>query len=54
MNKEEFEFLNALSIKAVKDTLTSNELNELNEFKRLLTIWNDNLLQSSYIANVMV
>ncbi|MFT5852497.1 MAG: hypothetical protein ACI87J_002475 [Colwellia sp.] len=51
MNREEFEYLNTLSIKGIKDTLTSSELNE---FKRLLTLWNDNLFESSYIANAMV
>ncbi|MFT7007325.1 MAG: hypothetical protein ACJAXJ_001840 [Colwellia sp.] len=50
MKMEGFEYLNMLSEKAIKDTLTSIELNE---FKRLLTIWNDNLLQSSDRANNM-
>lgn len=43
MNIEEFECLNTLSEKAIIDTLTSSELNE---FKRLLTLWNDNLLHN--------
>lgn len=43
MNAEEFKSLDALSEKAMIDTLTPSELNE---FKRLLNIWNDDLLQS--------
>lgn len=43
MKAEEFECLNTLSEKAIIDTLTSSELNE---FKRLLILWNDNLLHS--------
>ena len=50
MKMEGFEYLNMLSEKAIKDTLTSIELNE---FKRLLIIWNDNLLQSSDRDNNM-
>ena len=43
MKAEEFECLNTLSEKAIIDTLTSSELNE---FRRLLNLWNDNLLHS--------
>jgi len=50
MKMEEFEYLNMLSKKSIKDTLTSIELNE---FKRLLTLWNDNLFQNSDTANAM-
>ena len=48
MKMEDFEYLNMLSIKAIKDTLTCTELNE---FKRLLRLWNDNLFQRSHTAN---
>ena len=48
MEMEDFEYLNMLSKKAIKDTLTCTELNE---FKRLLKLWNDNLFQRSHTAN---
>jgi hypothetical protein len=50
MNAEEFKSLDMLSEKAIIDTLTPSELNE---FKRLLNLWNDNLLQRLYTDNDM-
>jgi hypothetical protein len=47
MKTEEFECLNTLAEKAIINTLTPTELNE---FKRLLNLCNDNL-QDSYAAN---
>lgn len=53
MKTEEYERLNSLSEKAINETLTPSELNE---FKLLLTIWNDyteyNLLQGSCTSNL--
>jgi len=52
METEQFERLNVLSIKAINDTATPNELEE---FKQLLTAWNKsteyNLLQGIYAPN---
>lgn len=42
MRTEDFDRLNTLSKKSITDTLTPTELNE---FKILLTLWNENLLQ---------
>lgn len=47
MVMEEVGRLNALSQKATIDSLT---LSELDEFKRLLNIWNDDLFIDSYAA----
>lgn len=50
MNAEDFECLDKLSNKAMIDTLTPSELNE---FKRLLNLWNDDLLKSLDTDNDM-
>jgi hypothetical protein len=53
MEKEDFERLNTLSQKAINDTVTTTELEE---FKRLLTIWNDsteyNMLHCLYSSEL--
>ena len=52
MDTEQYERLNALSLKAINDTATPNELEE---FKQLLNAWNIsteyNLLQGTYALN---
>lgn len=52
MEMEGFDRLNALSEKAINDTLTPTELNEFNQ---LLTLWNKsteyNLLQGTFTIN---
>lgn len=52
MKTEEIERLNSLSEKAIKDIVTPDELEE---FMRLLTIWNESTekksFQGSYISN---
>ena len=52
MEKEQFERLNALAVKAINDTATPKELEE---FEQLLIAWNQsteyNLLQGIYVPN---